>query len=111
MGTTLKFKYGTDSQILALTPASENWVERAFYYPDDKNYFYQVVNGEMKRYGAGTPSLISEGVTINDKTIGGVKTYIESGDILNIPDKYDYNTYKLSSEGTINCYGNINIHE
>jgi hypothetical protein len=53
MGATVnpKFKFGTEVQILALTSASPQWTDLAFYYPSDKAYFYQVQNGVMKKIG------------------------------------------------------------
>lgn len=105
----LKFKYGTDAQILALTPDSDAWVNRAFYYPSDKTYFYQALDGVMKKYGAGGLGVSGIGITLNDLVIGGVKTLIETNDILEIPVNWDYNTCSLSVEGTINVEGQINI--
>lgn len=109
MGAAIKYKYGTEAQILALTTDSAGWVDRAFYYPEDKNYFYQALNGEMKVYGAGNVSIVGLGITLNEKIIGGVKTLIEQDDILNIPENWDYNTKTLTVAGEINCYGDINI--
>ena len=40
----IRFKYGMEAQILALTPSDANWVERAFYYPEDKQTFIEESN-------------------------------------------------------------------
>lgn len=110
MGEPIKFRYGTEAEILTLTPASENWFNRAFYYPSDKSYFYQAVDGVMKKYGDGEDNeFFGYGILLNDKVIGGVKSLIETNDVLEIPENYDYNTFKLDVEGIINCEGQINI--
>lgn len=109
MAATLEFKFGTEAQILALTPSSEKWVEQAFYYPDDKTYFFQVRNGVMKRYGGGDIDLIGTGVKLNGLVLGSQKTLIESDDLLYIPENHDYNTFTLNVEGEINNEGQINI--
>jgi len=54
MGAAIRFIYGTEAEILALQPTDTRWVERAFYYPEDKTYFFQALNGVMKRYGQVT---------------------------------------------------------
>lgn len=103
----LKFIYGTEAQILALTPESPNWVDRAFYYPEDKEYFFQAVSGVMKKYGSGQGSGV--GIRLNGDLLGGIKTLIEMNDILTIPGNYDYNTYQLDIQGSIECNGQINM--
>lgn len=107
MASTLKFKYGTEAQILALPITSSSWVNRAFYYPSDKTYFYQALNGVMKKYGAGEDAGI--GCTLNEKIIGGVKPYIEETDILFIPENFDYNTMSLKIDGNVIIEGQLNI--
>ena len=74
MAEPLKFIYGTEAQILALTPASPNWINRAFYYPGDKDYFYQALNGIMKKYGAGESSGV--GHRLNGILMSGPKIAI-----------------------------------
>lgn len=108
MGATLKFIYATEVQILALTPSSNKWVDRAFYYPADKSYFYQALDGVMKKY-SGDATEMGVGVRLNGKVMGVVKTFIEEDETLEIPAKYDYNTFSLSNAGIINCEGKINI--
>ena len=51
MADALKFIYGTEAQILALTPDSEYSFEKGFYYQSDKTYFYQAVGTVLKKYG------------------------------------------------------------
>ena len=109
MGTTVRFIYGTEAQILAITPEDETWVERAFYYPSDRSYFYQALDGVMKKYGVEDITEVGVGATLNEKTIGAILTIIEEGDTLDIPEDYDYNTFRLTSQGVINCKGTINI--
>jgi hypothetical protein len=111
MAGLVKYIYGTEAQILALDNTHDLWCERAFYYPSDKSYFYQLVNGGMKKYGDGEDAVASSGVGVflNGKVIGGVKTLIESIDSLLIPVNYDYNTFQLYVEGTIQCNGQINM--
>ena len=109
-GATLEFQFSSsEAKILALTPTSEYWKEQAFYYPDDKSYFYQVRNGVMKRYGGGDIDLIGTGVKLNGLVLGSQKTLVESYDLLYIPELHDYNTFSLSIEGEINNCGQINI--
>lgn len=103
----VEFKYGTEAQILALTPTDSNWIDRAFYYPDDKDYFFQVLNGIMKKYGSGENATL--GIKLNGRGIGGVKTLIETNDILDIPENWDYNTFFLDIDGLIEVEGQINI--
>lgn len=112
MATLVQYFIGTEAQILALTPVDENWVERAFYYPTDKTYFYMALGGEMKKYGYYEPSEINVsgvGIMLNDKVIGGVKSLIEINDILFIPENFEYNLLNLQIEGVINNEGVINI--
>ena len=103
----LKFIYATEAQILALLPSESNWNDRAFYYPEDKDYFYQALNGVMKKYGSGEGS--SVGVKLNAQTFGGVKTTIESADVLDIPQFYAYNTTRLNVAGVVEVAGEVNI--
>jgi hypothetical protein len=108
MAANLNFIYGTEAEILALTPDNPKWKERGFYYPNDQEYFYQALEGQMKQYGGG--SLAGVGVKLNGIVIGGSKTRITAAETLDIPTDYDYNTYTLTVEGQINCNGQINIH-
>lgn len=101
------YKYGTEAQILALQPTDVAWENRAFYYPEDKDYFFQALDGVMKKYASGEGS--SVGVKLNGQTFAGIKTLIEENDILEIPENYDYNTFKLNVEGIIDCNGEINV--
>lgn len=103
----VQYKYGTEAQILALQPIDDQWVERAFYYPDDKGYFFQALNGVMVKYGGGEDSGV--GVRINGDLIGGVKSVIEVNEILDIPENFEYNIYRLNINGTVNCNGTVNI--
>lgn len=103
-----------DSEILALTSSSDKWFEKAFYYPADYprlNYFYRLLDGEMYKIGGsqGGTAVGGIGVTLNGNVIGGIKTLIKESEILDIPENYDYNTYKLNVEGVINVDGQINI--
>lgn len=103
----LKFIYGTEAQILALKPVSTNWVDRAFYYPEDQGYFFQARDGVMKKYGAGESSGV--GVRINGDLIGGVKSLIEAAETLTIPENYDYNIHTLNVQGAVDNQGQINL--
>ena len=105
----IKFIYGTEAQILALTPESLYWVEKAFYYPEDKSYFYQIVNNVLVKYGQGDSTSVGIGITLNNKVIGGVKTKIENDDVLDIPLDWEYNCTHLVVEGVINNNGELNI--
>lgn len=109
MGAAIRFIYGTEAEILALQPTDTSWVERAFYYPEDKTYFFQALNGVMKRYGAGDSTLLGVGVQLDGKVIGGVKTLVNTSETLTIPQDYDYNTYTLLVNGTVDVFGQINI--
>lgn len=107
MATNIRYYYGTDAQILALTPVSASWQERAFYYPSDKSYFYQIVDGELVKYGSGSASVT--GVNINGQVIGGVKQLITETEVLEIPQDYEYNIHRMQVDGIVNNYGTINI--
>jgi hypothetical protein len=109
MADELKFKYGTEAQILALTPSNPKWVNRAFYYPNDRSYFFQALDGVMKKYGGGTTTEVGIGIFLNDLVIGGVKRVIETNDVLDIPEFWDYDVFTLHVEGIINCMGQINM--
>ncbi len=108
MGQPIKFTYGTVAQIEALTDEDPKWVEQAFYYPDDATWFYQIRNGEMKKYH-GDPGEVGVGCKLNGQVMGGVKQYIEADDLLVVPLYYEYNTTSLTVDGTINLEGSINI--
>lgn len=106
----------TESQILALTSISDLWFEFAFYYPSDSNggnYFFRLENGVMVKKGGGANGgnngVGGIGITLNGLVIGGVKNLIESNDVLNIPENWEYNAKRLNVNGIINCYGEINI--
>jgi hypothetical protein len=107
MAEPVKYIYGTETQILALTDESPLWFNRAFYYPSDKDYFYQLVDGVMVKYGGGSEAGV--GIKLNNSVIGGVKILIEENDVLVIPANYDYNTTSLNVDGVINNDGQINI--
>ena len=110
LNTPPRFFTATEAVILALTTASPFWFEYAFYYPTDKSYFYQALGGVLKKYGDGeADDFFAYGIKLNDKAITGVKTLIEETDVLEIPENYDYNTFTLNVEGTVNCEGQINI--
>jgi hypothetical protein len=109
MAAAVKYFEGTEAQILALEPTDSQWVDKAFYYPTDKTYFYRILNGEMTLYGGGDASISGVGVTLNDKIIGGVKSYIEEDDVLVIPENYEYNVFNLKVDGVINNSGLITI--
>ena len=109
MATAVKYYTGTEAQILSLSPASPQWAELAFYYPTDKTYFYRIVNNSMQKYGAGDLNLLGIGILLNDKVLGGFKSYILPSDVLTIPENYEYNGYLLNIEGVVNCNGTINI--
>ena len=103
MGNAVKYFYGTDEQILALTSESANWHERAFYYPSNRLYFYQIVDGVMARRATG------RGVTVNNEVIGGIKRNINEDELLYIPEDYEYNALRLNIDGACECLGIINI--
>jgi len=98
---------GTEAQILALQPTDTQWIDRAFYYPSDKGYFYRITEGVMLIYGAGEDSGV--GIRLNGDVIGGVKSLIEDTEELVIPENYEYNIHDLSIKGVVQCNGNINI--
>lgn len=111
MAQKIEFYDGTEAQILALTPSSSNWVDKAFYYPLDKDYFYRALNGTMHAYGlagsAGTNAGV--GVKLNGQVMGGAKTTIAQSETVDIPQDYDYNTFTLTVKGQVNVLGQINI--
>ena len=109
MANLVKFTDGTEAQILALTPADAKWVEKGFYYPSDKSYFYRALNGVMVLYGGGDVSVIGVGCTINGKVIGGVKAFIAINEVLNVPEDFNYNTFPMTIDGDVILTGNINI--
>lgn len=107
MADELKFKYGTDAEILALLPTDTAWENRAFYYPSDKDWFYQALDGVMKKYAGGEG--FGVGAKINGAVIGAIKIAIRPGEFLVIPEDYDYNTFMLSNYNSIENNGRINI--
>lgn len=107
MANPIRFKYGTEAQILALTPDDPRWVDQAFYYPNDKEYFYQAFNGVMRVFGTGFGAGV--GIKLNGQVMGTVKRIIRVNEVLDIPEDYDYNTYTLLNQGIIDCRGQINI--
>lgn len=114
MANALKYFYGTEAQILALTPTSANWIELAFYYPTDKDYFYQALNGVMKKYCSSNSTSTEtggKGVFLNGAVIGGVKEKINEDETLEISEDFAYNTYFLETSGIINNLGTINIRD
>lgn len=101
----------SESEILALTPASELWFDKAFYYPNNyprKSYFYRLLDGEMYQIGSKESSG-GVGVKLNGSVIGGVKSLIEESETLEIPENYEYNLLHLQVDGVINCNGTINL--
>ena len=108
MANLVEFYDNSEAKILELTSEDAQWVDKAFYYPNDKDYFYRLVDGEMKKYGSGEGVSGGVGVKLNSLVIGGVKNVIEAYDILDIPENYEYNCVKLLTYGTINNYGTIN---
>jgi len=104
---TPEFIFGTEIQILALTNDSEFWFELGFYYPSDKDYFYQIIGGVMTKKCDSNSTAV--GIKLNGSVIGGVKTIIEETDVLDIPLNYDYNTFSLQVDGQINNNGQINL--
>ena len=115
MGVTVKYVGSlSEAEILALDSSSDKWYPNGFYYPNDVpalGYFYRLENGVMNPKGKqnGGTAVGGVGVTLNNNVIGGVKTFIESGDTLFIPENYDYNTFSLTAYGVVNCEGQINI--
>lgn len=103
MGNAVKYFYGTDAQIQALTSESANWHERAFYYPSDRKFFYQVVDGVMVKRATGA------GCSVNGEVIGGVKRNINEDDLLYIPEDYEYNVLRLNVDGAVEIEGILNI--
>lgn len=103
----------TESQILSLTSENELWFDKGFYYPSDSNggsYFYRLENDVMvKKGGGGGVGVSGIGITLNYLVIGGSKSFIEENDILNIPEKWEYDVKRLNVQGVINCEGEINI--
>ncbi len=103
-----KFKFNTDAEILALTPEHPSWENLAFYYPNDRTWFYQAYEGVLKKYH-GDPSEGGVGIFLNGKVIGGVKQYIEADDVLDVPANWEYNVTQIAVDGIINLDGDINI--
>lgn len=107
MADVVKYFFNTEAQILALTHLHPQWEEKAFYYPSDKSYFYQIFDGVLKKYGQGDVSLSSVGVLLNNKIIGGSKNFIETSDILQVPDYFQYFVRNLKVDGEIKSDGEI----
>jgi len=105
----VRYIYGTDAQILALE--SSELVERAFYYPSDKNYFYQAISGELRKYGDGDAEIFGGvGAYLNNKVIGVPKKYIREGETALIDQDYQYTIHgELICEGEIINNGELNI--
>lgn len=52
---------------------------------------------------------IGIGITLNSQVIGGVKRRIETNDILNVPEYWEYNVTQLEVDGIIELDGEINL--
>lgn len=113
MGIGVKYiSSKSEAEILALTASDPKWYDQGFYYPNDipiKPYYYRIVSGSMVQYAGGDVSIVGLGITLNDKILAGIKTLIESSDILTIPENFDYNSYRLNISGVVNNTGQINI--
>ena len=114
----IKFKESSEQNILNLKIGDTQWVERAFYYPSDKdNIFYQVINGRMRKFdctlgsGTSTSETAQEaiGILLNSKMYSGYKMNIIESDILFIPEDYEYHGNYLTINGLVNCEGIISI--
>jgi len=72
----------------------------------DKAGFVPVVNaGET---GLELVEFEGDGIKLNGKIIGGVKTTIQESDVLDIPELWEYNITKLNVDGIVNVDGEIN---
>ena len=113
----IKFKESTEENILLLKQGDSQWIERAFYFPNDKdNIFYQVINGRMRAFdctasSGGGGGVLQEpiGIELNSKMYSGFKMNIIDTDVLYIPEDYEYHGNYLSVNGLINCEGIISI--
>ena len=103
MANLVEYFFNTEAAILALTPTDEEWVNMAFYYPNDKEYYYRIIDGIMQRSTAGI------GVKVNGFLISGSKQKILGNETLEVPEGFEYNTHRLDVDGIINCDGEINI--
>jgi hypothetical protein len=58
-----------------------------------------------------TPVSDGIGITINGRNIGGVKRYIQSNEVLDIPLYWQYNVFGLAFtvDGVVNNQGEINL--
>lgn len=112
----IKFKESTEANILLLKQGDNQWIERAFYFPNDKdNIFYQVINGRMRAFdctaSSGGGGVLQEiiGIQLNYKMYSGFKMNISDTDVLYIPQDYEYHGNYLTINGLINCEGIISI--
>ena len=111
----IEFYDSTDEKINALTPASQNWVEKGIYWPRDKDYFYRIVDGILIPIGKGASTAIASGegvgvgIKLDGKVIGGVKSLILQAEELIIPQDWEYNVFSLCVQGVICNFGTINI--
>lgn len=108
------FSYNAVIQVDSL-PSDEGAIPLKFYLVDGADVFLRTadswiqLNNETADPGDGTPA-DADGITLNDKTIGGVKSRILETDVLRIPEDWQYIVKNsLSLEGTIINDGEIFI--
>ena len=83
-----------------------------FYLVDNEELYLRAPNDwiPISSGGSTPPTMDYEGISLNDKTIGGIKFVIEEEDVLKIPEYWQYNVRNsLTLLGTIYNNGIISI--
>lgn len=77
-------------------------------------YLGDIIITDLGIFGPGAETFIEsfqgEGIRLNNRTIGGVKYFIENNDTLDIPKYWQYNVVgKVDIDGLVNNDGQINL--
>ena len=87
----------------------ENIVPLAFYLVNNSDLYLRSSDDWIGLSGSSSTNEL-EGITLNDKTIGGIKELIDTDEVLKIPENWQYNVRNsLTCKGTIYNKGTITI--
>lgn len=111
---TLEFYQGGQryNDVIEADELPDNGIPFKFYLVGGEDLYLKTPTGwvHLNAQDQGGGGVEAEGITLNGKTIGGVKQKIERGDILIIPEYWQYNVKNyLTLEGSIDNEGVINV--
>lgn len=91
----------------------EDIIPFKFYLVNDEEIYFRASNSWIQISSTEpdpSQTIDADGITLNDKTIGGIKFVIEESDVLKIPENWQYNVRNsLTLLGTIHNNGILNI--